>query len=58
MNYLLQKEGIEDVGPTAQEILKYARMFNLLTRNIYVNLTAIVFKFTRNGLFPDTMGII
>ena len=42
MNYLLQEEGIEDVGPTAQEILIYARMFNLLTRNIYVNLTAIV----------------
>ena len=42
MNYPLQEEEIEDVGPTAQEILMYVRMFNLLTRNIYVNLTDIV----------------
>ena len=42
MNYLLQGEGIEHVDPTAQEILIYARMFNLLTKDIYVNLTAVV----------------
>ena len=42
MNYILQEQGIEDVGPTAQEILIYARMFNLLTKDIYVNLTAVV----------------
>ena len=42
MNYLLQDEGIEDVGPTAQEILIYARVFNLLTRDIHVNLIAVV----------------
>ena len=51
MNYLLQEEGIGDVGPTAQEILKYARMFNLFTRNNYVNLTAIVLSLQEMDCF-------